>query len=154
MFKLSERSLQRLQGVHCDLLAVVHFAIEISTVDFGIPADGGVRTAARQRQLQKAGASQTLNSRHLTGHAFDIYAYVDGAASWQREHVIAVHLAITEAARQLHVPLRWGGDWNGDGKVGPNDNDLVHHELPEGQYGHSMLSKSEQARTFLAMVTL
>lgn len=149
-FKLSARSRERLEGVHPDLVAVVHYAIRITAVDFGIPLDGGVRTQERQDQLVEVGASSTRTSRHLSGHAVDIYAYVDGKSSWKREHVLAVHSAFVKAAAELDVNLRWGGDWNGDGKIGPNDNDLVHHELPASIYGLTMHSASSRAAAFLS----
>ena len=73
MYKLGQRSLQNLSGVHPDLVAVVKRAIEITEQDFSVIE--GVRNIDRQRQLVKSGASQTMNSRHLTGHAVDIAPY-------------------------------------------------------------------------------
>ena len=71
-FKLGARSLTRLRGVHPDLVKVVTRAIEISTLDFTVLE--GVRSLERQQALVEAGASQTLKSRHLTGHAVDLGA--------------------------------------------------------------------------------
>ena len=65
-FKLSQKSIDRLSGVHQDLVDVVKRAIEITEVDFAVLE--GVRSVARQEQLVKAGASQTMKSRHITGH--------------------------------------------------------------------------------------
>lgn len=152
-FRLGERSLRRLQGVHPDLLAVVQYAIRVTPVDFGIPATGGVRSRATQQHLVADGKSGTTRSRHLTGHAVDIYAYVDGKASWQPKHVLAVHDAFEVASAALEVPLRWGGDWDGDGDVRePGENDLVHHELPRRAYGNDPESQSAAAAEFLASI--
>lgn len=150
-FRLSERSLSRLDGVHPDLLAVAHYAIRTSPYDFGIPETGGVRDEETQRRLVADGKSKTMRSRHRTGHAFDFYAFVSGAASWKTEHVLAVHDAIVSAARALDVPLRWGGDWDMDGVPRERgENDLVHHELPRAVYGDDAHSRSEKAARFLA----
>ena len=73
-FVLSRLSLSRLEGVHPDLVKVVKRAIEITEVDFRVSE--GLRTKARQAELVKLGASQTQNSRHLTGHAVDLVAMI------------------------------------------------------------------------------
>lgn len=73
-FKFSSRSEKNLQGVNPDLVKVTRRALEISEVDFGITE--GVRSRYRQKQLVATGKSQTMNSRHLTGHAVDVVAYV------------------------------------------------------------------------------
>lgn len=108
MFKLSSRSLSNLKGVHSDLIKVVHRAIEITEVDFIVIE--GLRTKEKQKELYKSGASQTLNSRHLTGHAVDLVAYVDGVSwDWAQYHKIAK--AMKAAAKENNVDLEWGGDW-------------------------------------------
>ena len=65
MFALGPRSKMRLNGVHPDLVKVVERAIQITTIDFTVLE--GVRSPERQRVLYDAGASQTLNSRHIPG---------------------------------------------------------------------------------------
>jgi peptidoglycan L-alanyl-D-glutamate endopeptidase CwlK len=109
MFRLSQRSLDRLLGVHPDLVRVVKRAIQITAVDFGVLE--GVRSVARQKELYDAGASQTLNSRHLTGHAVDLGAYVAGEVRWDWPLYHKIAAAMIGAARELDVPLEWGGDW-------------------------------------------
>lgn len=109
MFKLSTRSLSRLKGVHPDLVKVVHRAIQISTVDFAVLE--GLRTPERQQELVKAGASLTLKSRHLTGHAVDLGAMVDGKIRWDWPLYYKIAEAMKDAARDLKVPITWGGDW-------------------------------------------
>lgn len=109
MFKLSQKSLDRLSGVHPDLVAVVKRAIEISEVDFAVLE--GVRSKARQEQLIKAGASQTMRSRHLTGHAVDLGAYVGGSVRWDWPLYGKIALAMKAAAAELSVPIVCGADW-------------------------------------------
>lgn len=108
-FKLGKRSLQRLEGVHPDLVKVVQLAIEISDIDFTVLE--GVRTKARQSQLVAAGASQTMNSRHITGHAVDLGAMVGGEVRWDWPLYKQVATAMKVAAQQLNIPIVWGGDW-------------------------------------------
>jgi len=108
-FKLSEKSLQRLSGVHPDLQAVVKRAIEITPVDFVVIE--GLRTKARQAYLLDAGKSRTMNSYHLTGHAVDIAPIVDGQVSWAWKHYYPLADAMMEAAKELNVKITWGGRW-------------------------------------------
>ena len=108
-FKLSKRSLSRLEGVHPDLVKVVKRAIEITEQDFTVLE--GLRSKERQRELVKKGASKTMNSRHLTGHAVDIAPWVNGGVSWDWDYYYDMADAMKEAARELNVDLEWGGDW-------------------------------------------
>ena len=105
-YKLGQRSLQNLSGVHPDLVSVVKRAIEITKQDFSVIE--GVRNIDRQRHLVKSGASQTMNSRHLTGHAVDIAPY---PLSWDWEYFYPIEYAMKKAAKDLGVDLEWGGDW-------------------------------------------
>jgi len=125
-FALSKRSLDAMKGVHPDLVRVVRRAIEISPVDFRVIE--GLRTEARLRQLVAKGASQTMNSRHLTGHAVDIVPLNDAgqmSGVWPLYYPLAK--AIKQAAKELGVPIEWGGDWKRF-KDGP------HWQLPWGKY--------------------
>lgn len=106
---LNKKSLDRLSGVHPDLVAVVKLAIELSDIDFQVIE--GVRSKARQEQLFKAGASQTLNSRHLTGHAVDLAALVNDSIRWDWPLYFKIADAIKKAATQLKIKIVWGGDW-------------------------------------------
>lgn len=108
-FKLSQRSLSRLEGVHPDLVAVVKKAITITPVDFAVTE--GLRTKERQRQLVASGASRTMNSRHLTGHAVDLAAIVGGKIRWDWPLYDQISLAMKQAANQLGIKIVWGGDW-------------------------------------------
>ena len=103
---LGKRSLQNLSGVHPDLVAVVKRAIEITEQDFSVIE--GVRNINRQRELYRKGATTTLNSRHLTGHAVDIAPW---PISWEWEYFYPIAEAMKQAAEELEVDLEWGGDW-------------------------------------------
>ena len=109
-FALSQRSLANLEGVQPALVAVVKRAIVLTKVDFGVIE--GLRTEARQRELVDRGASQTMNSRHLTGHAVDLMAYIDGRASWELNLYDDIADAMKQAAIELDTPIKWGGAWS------------------------------------------
>ncbi len=108
-YKLGLRSKQRLKGVHPDLVKVVKRAIEISEVDFTVLE--GMRSVDRQRKLLESGASTTMNSRHLTGHAVDLGAWVGGTVRWDWPLYHKIAAAMKQAAKEEGVYLDWGGDW-------------------------------------------
>jgi peptidoglycan L-alanyl-D-glutamate endopeptidase CwlK len=109
MFKFSQRSKDRMKGVHPDLIEVAQLALELSPVDFGVSE--GLRNREKQRQMVKKGLSTTMNSRHLTGHAIDVYAWVDGTVSWEWPEYKKIAKAFKKAAKKLEVDIDWGGDW-------------------------------------------
>lgn len=127
-FKFSERSVARMSGVDPRLKNIAHRAIEISTIDFGVPAFGGKRTADEQYALFKAGTSKAdgvrRQSKHQSGLALDVYAYVDGKASWDTEHLALVAAAMLQAASELGYKLEWGGLWK-------SFRDMPHFQLVE-----------------------
>jgi len=108
-FAFGARSRARLTGVHPDLVRVVHLALTYSPHDFTITE--GLRSVARQRELKAAGASQTMNSRHITGHAIDFAVLVGGKVRWDWPLYGQVAAAFKRAAKELGVPIIWGGDW-------------------------------------------
>lgn len=108
-FKLSSKSLERLQGVDERLVRVVKRAIEITPIDFSVLE--GLRTLERQKQLVADGFSQTLKSKHLTGHAVDLGCIVDGKITWDKQHYVTLSLAVKKAAEELRINIRWGGDF-------------------------------------------
>lgn len=124
-YRLSNRSRQNLKGVHPALQSVVEAAILRTKVDFMITE--GLRTADRQAGLVKAGASRTLNSRHLTGHAVDVAAWVDGQVRWDWPLYPQIAEAFKQVAREQGVALIWGGDW-------PRLRDGPHFELCRKAY--------------------
>ena len=124
-FRLSARSRARLSRVHPALIAVVEAAIVRSPVDFMITE--GLRTPARQAALVKAGASRTHKSRHLTGHAVDVVAYIGSEVRWDWPLYPRIAKAFRQAAAELKVPIEWGGDW-------PKLRDGPHFELSRKAY--------------------
>jgi peptidoglycan L-alanyl-D-glutamate endopeptidase CwlK len=108
-FRFGLRSKASLVGVHADLQAVAYRALELSPVDFVVTE--GLRTAARQRELVAQRKSRTLRSRHLTGHAIDVAALVDGHVTWNWTEYELIAVAFKAAATELGIDLDWGGDW-------------------------------------------
>lgn len=113
-FALSARSESRMIGVHGDLKRVVRRAIELTPFDFGITS--GKRTAEEQNALFKKGASQldgySKKSRHQSGHAIDFVVYDENSkVTWGFSYYEQVSWAFKQAAKELNVPIVWGGDW-------------------------------------------
>ena len=108
-FRLSTRSRRRLEGVHEDLKRVVEAAILVTSVDFLVLE--GVRTLERQKALYAAGATRTMNSRHLTGHAVDLGAWVDGEVMWRWPLYLKIAAAMKAAGKRLDVKIVCGADW-------------------------------------------
>jgi len=122
-YELGNRSKQSLSGVHPDLVAVVEAAIKITKQDFLVIE--GVRSKDRQVELVKAGKSKTMNSRHLTGHAVDLCPY---PVDWNDHSKFnAIAEAMKAAAKDLCIPLEWGGDWKGGW-------DKPHYQLSHKDY--------------------
>ena len=121
---LNARSRDRLKGVHPDLVAVVERAAAIGPAFI---VTEGLRTPERQKQLVLAGASRTMNSRHITGHAVDLAALVDGKVRWDWPLYHKLAAAMKQAAAELNVAIVWGGDW----KSFP---DGPHFELDRSKY--------------------
>jgi len=111
-FKLSRRSLDRLEGIDERLQAVVKQAITLTKTDFGVIQ--GLRTLDEQKELVAKGASQTMKSKHLEGKAFDIMAFVNSRASWELNLYDDLADAVKEAAIIVGVPMRWGAAWHID----------------------------------------
>lgn len=126
--KFSKRSLERMWGVDERLIEVMRHAISITKVDFGIPLYGGLRSIEDQEVLFEDGKSMadgTSNrSKHQDGLAIDVYAYVDGKASWEEEHLAKVACAVLQAAARLGYKVKWGGLFR-------NFKDMPHFELYE-----------------------
>lgn len=122
---LSERDIFRLEGVHPDLRRVVVRAAAIGDPVFMVLE--GLRSPERQAELKAAGASRTLRSRHLTGHAVDLAVIVGHEARWDWPLYDRLAATVKRAANELGVPIEWGGDWT-TLKDGP------HFQLPRAKY--------------------
>ena len=143
MRSYSQRSLTSLNGVHPDLRRVIDRALQDSQLDFAVIE--GLRTRKRQEQLVASGASQTMNSRHLTGHAVDLLPIdpVTGKGEFAWPLYDQFGPAVKTAAKKEGVPIIWGGDWTSF-KDGP------HFELDRRVYDNSKWATSElpaQGRT-------
>ena len=125
-YQFSKKSAERMKGVHPELITIFTEAIKNSPIDFGIPALGGVRTAVEQRMLFDDGKSKCDGlhdkSNHQVkadgyGHALDFYAYVNGAASWEKHHLSMVASVIMTTAKRLKKEgkifksIYWGGQF-------------------------------------------
>lgn len=114
-FKLSNRSLGKLEGVHPDMVATVKRAIELTKVDFGITC--GLRTVEEQKRLVATGRSQTMNSKHIPqsdeySHAVDCLAYVDGDVVWEINVYDDICDAMAAAAKETGASIKWGAAWS------------------------------------------
>jgi peptidoglycan L-alanyl-D-glutamate endopeptidase CwlK len=124
-YELSQRSKDRLKGVHADLVKVIEEAIKESPLDFSVTE--GLRTKERQKVLFDTGKSQTMNSRHITGKAVDIAVIREGEVTWDFKYYQLVAEHIKEVAKELGIDIVWGGDWQSF-KDGP------HFELHRSVY--------------------
>lgn len=126
---LSDRSITNLAGVHPDLVRVIKAAADRMPLDCGVSfvVTEGLRTKQRQAELVAAGASRTMNGRHLTGHAVDIAAMVNGTVRWDWPLYTRLAAVVKAEAERLGVPIVWGGDWR-------TLRDGPHFELPRAQY--------------------
>lgn len=106
---LNARSLERLRGVHPELVRVVERAAQNAEQEFIVTE--GVRTTARQSEMVKIGASRTMQSRHLTGHAVDLAPLVGGEVRWDWPLFYPLAACMKAAATECGVAIVWGGDW-------------------------------------------
>lgn len=143
-FVFGKTSEARLQTMENDLQKVYRLALKRSRVDFGIAE--GHRSVERQQKLYAQGRTEpgvivthvdgiNKTSKHnvIPSKAGDIYAWVNGRASWDAKHLCYLAGVIQAAADELGVPIRWGGNWDSDGEIISDQNfiDLPHHELQD-----------------------
>lgn len=135
MFSLSSSSKQHRNGVDRRLIEISDLAIKITKIDFGIPEFGGVRTTEEQGELYADGKSKAdgVNnlSNHQSGNALDFYAFINGKASWEHEHLAMVAAAHLQAASMLGYKINWGGLWKSTKSTNgiPYGWDMAHIEL-------------------------
>ena len=126
--KLNTASIAKLKGVHPDLVRVVlRCAEDWKDAETGFVVTCGLRTLEEQKVLVAKGASKTLRSRHLTGHAVDLAATIEGKVRWDWPLYDRLAKAMKAAAKAEKVTVEWGGDWK-TFKDGP------HYQLPWKQY--------------------
>lgn len=109
-YSLSQRSIDRMEGVDERLVECVKRAIELSEIDFGVTQ--GLRTIEEQEALVAKGASKTMKSKHIDGLAVDLMAYVNGRGCWELNVYDEIADAMKAAAKELDVPIRWGAAWH------------------------------------------
>jgi len=130
---LGPRSLSRLQDVNPDLVRVVKRAAAISDLDFTVLE--GLRTLERQKALLKNGATKTLNSRHLTGHAVDLAPMIGGSVSWDWPLYHRLAEVMRSASILEKVPVRWGGTWKLLSAIqGPITAKILSRSFPDGPH--------------------
>ena len=126
MPKFGKRSKERLRGVDARLVSVLNELVKIMDVTI----IEGLRSEQRQEKLLKEGSTKTKFSKHITGKAVDLAPYPIDWNDRDRFHYMGG--MIRGIAKQLNVPVRWGGDWDSDGETKDNRfDDLVHVEIKE-----------------------
>lgn len=123
-FRFSKKSIENLKGVHPYLVSIVVHALKCNTtVDFTVIE--GMRTRERQQELFKKGTTKTLNSKHCMQdigycYAVDLLPYIKGVSStdiWNKKDAFkAVSDAMFKSSKDLGIKIRWGGDWNQNGR--------------------------------------
>ena len=136
MRKYSQRSLNNLRGIHPDLRRVIDRALQDSPLDFVVIE--GLRTKERQAQLFASGASKTMNSRHLTGHAVDLMPVGPNGPAFDWPLYDQLGPAVKLAADKEGVTLVWGGDWK-------SFRDGPHFELDRNRYPETDWSTGDEA---------
>jgi peptidoglycan L-alanyl-D-glutamate endopeptidase CwlK len=131
-FSFGARSKRNLTGVNADLVRVATRALELSPIDFTVTE--GLRTVTRQRALVKSGASKTMNSRHITGHAIDVAPWVGGTIRWDWPLFIPIATAFQQAAEELKINIRWGGTWKLLNHSGTPSIAGLHKSFPDGPH--------------------
>lgn len=128
---------ERLLGVNKNLTAAVDFAA--AELPFDVLVVEGVRTVARQRELYAQGRTApgkvvtwTMMSQHIGGRAVDLAPLLtDGSVDWSDPTKFdAINTAMQDAAKVVGVRIRWGADWDSDGKPRERgETDSPHFEL-------------------------
>ena len=146
-FKLSERSLGKLEGVNDNMKLVVMKAITLTKIDFGVIQ--GMRTVEQQKELVASGASQTMKSKHLEGKAVDLMAYVNGRACWELNVYDDIADAMKQAAIQVGVPICWGAAWGTPEMPYPMDIRKWEGSMEEAMNAYIDLRRSQGRRPFM-----
>ena len=150
-FNLSQKSLDKMDGVDERLQRVVKRAIQLTKQDFMVLE--GVRT--REQCMINYGKGRTITecvakgvpakyakpnaakvtwlnnpfaSKHVSGKAVDLVPY---PVDWNDlKKFDAIAQAMLQAAKELGVPVRWGADWDNDGKPRERgESDSPHFEI-------------------------
>ena len=137
--KFNTRSLNNMAGIHPDLRRVLDRALQDSPVQFTVIE--GLRTVEKQKQNVASGASQTMDSRHITGHAVDLMPFdADGKGSFDWNLYNKLAPAIKAAAALEGVAIVWGGDWK-------TFRDGPHFELDRRAYPAKKVARKSAAQS-------
>ena len=140
-FKLSARSIGKLEGVEKNLVNVVLEAINLTKVEFGVTF--GMRTLEEQQKLYDSGRSQTMKSKHLDGRAVDLVAYFGSDISWELNVYDDICDAMAEAARRNTVAIKWGAAWS------EGDISMYSGSAEDSMNAYIDLRRSEGRRPFI-----
>lgn len=140
-FKLSKKSLSKLDGVEEDIITLAEFAISVSSVDFGISE--GLRSVTRQKELVEQKRSQTMKSLHLEGKALDVFAYINGEVVWELSVYDDIADAFAMASRAKDIPCMWGAAWTVP-DIGQWDG-----TMEQAMHSYVDLRRSQSRRPFL-----
>lgn len=116
-FKFGNRSRQNRSRVHPDLVKICDEVLALNIFDFGIVS--GYRGQDEQNKLFFEGRSQVEwpDSKHNKdpSEAFDFVLYINGNANWDNTNSWYMAIGIFRAVAVVHnIPIRVGGDWDGD----------------------------------------
>ena len=123
---MDARSEKNLEGVRPELADVVRTAWAMMPIDgVTFKVTEGLRTIERQRQLVASGASRTMDSKHLTGHAVDLAAFVGTKARWEMNLYYRLARVMRKAAQDRGVSVRWGGCWQNLADLGSTEDEIA-----------------------------
>ena len=140
-YALGKNSLSKLSTVKKELWTICQDAIKITRIDFGVIC--GIRTEKEQEALLAKGATTTMRSKHLTGDAVDLMAYIDGRASWELNLYDDIADAMKEAARKNELSIRWGAAWH------INDITNWNESMEDAMNSYVDLRRSQGRRPFI-----
>lgn len=125
----STKSLARLETCHPSLQRIARAAI----VRYDFVVLCGHRSKAEQDDAYERGASKLRwpKSKHnqAPSHAIDLAPFPIDWDDLQAFRDLA--RIFLEEAEKIGVKVRWGGDWNGNGKPDDKFMDMPHFELVE-----------------------
>ena len=140
-YNLGKGSVSKLEGSDERMIAVVKYAISVTKQDFSVIC--GMRTIEEQKVLVAKGASQTMKSKHIDGLAVDLMAYVDGGR-WELNLYDEIADAMSEAAREVDVPIVWGAAWSV-----PNIAQFSEGNMEDAMNSYIDLRRSQGRRPFI-----
>jgi peptidoglycan L-alanyl-D-glutamate endopeptidase CwlK len=146
MKSFGKNSTNQISTCHVYIQKILHRALEMSIVDFGVSE--GHRSVDRQNMLFLMGRSKIdgvdRKGKHnkIPSEAADIYAYTPNKEyrrkiSYDKSHLSYIAGVITAACHQLNkdgdinCTIRWGANWNRNGIIDLDQSfdDYPHFEI-------------------------